>query len=177
MKSIKEVHGTFAEFGVHRGDTFMDILTEAERQNRVAYGFDSFRGMPEPGEHDSGYPAGKFDVGGPERLISRIERAGHPRSSYELIVGYIPASLELAPSDLKIAFSHVDIDHHATTRALLEWLVERTPTGGLMVCDDYFPGKTMLATRGINEFLAGRDDVEIIKMFGRKAALLKVEAK
>lgn len=166
IEEVKSVSGDFAEFGVHRGDHFMRFLAKGIEQGRTSYAFDSFRGMPEPGEHDPGYPLGKFDVGGPGALMRRLKN--FPDDSYKLIVGYIPGILEEIPDDVQFAFSYVDIDHHATTKALLDWLIKRVPVGGIIVCDDFFPQHNKLATRGIKEFVSECDVIEMVELWDRK---------
>lgn len=154
IEAVLPVSGDFCEFGVYQGTTFRRLLEHAKRAGRKAYAFDSFLGMDEPGEHDgTGYPKGRFTVGGWEKFQAEM---GGPDPAMVLRVGYIPALLFDArqPGPERIAFAYLDLDHYAPTLAALEYVWRRLSPGGLVLCDDYEPDKTMLASRAIVEFAA-----------------------
>ena len=151
--------GLRIEFGVFRGDTLALMTGHLER----TIGVDSFEGMPTPGPCDftpdgeSPYPKG--------RLRSNMDavRSAAPRA--HLVKGFIPQLFDWFDPAV-IAFAHVDLDHYEPTRATLDWLFPRMKTGGVIVCDDWFPDRDYLAAKAINEFA---EEVSGMKTCGRKA--------
>ena len=62
LELIKGVPYPIAEFGVHKGKTFIDMVKWANMHFIPIYGIDSFQGMPENTEKDNGhYPKGSFN--------------------------------------------------------------------------------------------------------------------
>lgn len=45
----------------------------------------------------------------------------------------------------------------------LRWLFKRLEIGGIVLCDDYFPKQTHLASFAIYEFIKGNKKTEILK--------------
>ena len=146
-----EIPGDFMELGVNDGDSFMRILHAAKDNSveRVCHAVDSFRGLPPPGLEDpQTYFKGKFDQGGPDRLIERILMAGFSPDGdeWEIWEGFVPDVLTAVPAnalkpawDGMLAMAFVDLDHCQPTRDALKWIWERLRVGGLLICDDYYP--------------------------------------
>lgn len=159
------VPGVYVEFGVLRGDTFVGLARAAQKRSREAWAVDSFAGMAEPTVRDFGpdganaYPAGRFDVGGPDGLTARLAADGI--TCARVFDGFIPAVLAMLP-DAPVAFAHVDLDHYAPTLDALRWVRARLSQGGVIVCDDWFPGRTWLASGAINDFLSEADGYEVL---------------
>lgn len=150
--------GARIEFGVFRGETLALIAADGE----PTIGVDSFEGMPEPGEFDfadgiNPYPRGRFAV--------PMSTAWGSAPSASLVKGVVPDVLDRIGST-GFAFAHVDLDHYASTLALLHWLWPRMKPGGVIVCDDWFPDRDYLAAKAINEFAQKVGDPQT---FGRKA--------
>lgn len=147
-RTLREVlaqapRGPRIEFGVHRGAT-LAIIAEHEG---LTVGVDSFEGMAEPGPFDyregrCHYPRG--------RLKAPIEIAAARVPRARLVRGWVPEVLADLP-DGPWAFAHVDLDHYEPTLATLQWLWPRMMRGGIICCDDFFPGRDWLAARAINQ--------------------------
>lgn len=135
--------GPRIEFGVYHGETLGLIARHPDQ----TIGVDSFEGMAEETDRDfldgvSHYPRGRFAV------TSRQASANAPRAM--LIKGFVPAVLSSVP-DGPYAFAHLDMDQYAPTKAALEWIFPRMMSGGIVCCDDWFAGRTVLAAGAINE--------------------------
>ena len=74
--------------------------------------------------------------------------------------------------DLAFAFSYLDVDHHEPTKAALQWLVDHTVPGGVILCDDFFQGATTLASKALNEFIRDMDPEAIRAETPGKSQLL-----
>ena len=145
------VQGDFAEIGVLAGETFIPLAAEAAKAGRIAHAVDSFRGMGKPLPQDGeGYPEGRFDVGGPGELQSRLDALGL-RKATRVHAGFVPSILtEL--KDSRFAFVHIDLDHYLPTKQALNFVWERMSPGGVMICHDYFPEKNQLASLAYKEW-------------------------
>lgn len=74
----------------------------------------------------------------------------------------------------EICFAHIDLDHYQPTAETAQWCFERLVPGGVIVFDDYFPGRTILATPAIEEFLLRYGgDIEFTRAAGRKLLVAK----
>jgi len=139
--------GVTIELGVFRGETLK--LMCQHRPDDPLIGIDTFAGMPEPGEHDivdgvSHYPKG--------RLAATMREAQRAVPAARLIAGTIPEVFGDLVIDQPIAFAHVDLDHYRPTLEALRWLWFRVRPGGVIACDDWFPGRDYLASRAIAEW-------------------------
>lgn len=147
MSTTRNIPGDVAELGVGRGDTFVRIAEQAYIQKKQCHAFDSFRGLGEPGPHDNAarYPRGKFDFGGPKKLLSKL---GPLKQHVTIWEGWIPAVFERVPADVRFSFVHLDLDHYEPTMAALKWLWPRMSPGGILLCHDC-TGKDSMASGAI----------------------------
>jgi predicted O-methyltransferase YrrM len=170
--------GDIAEFGVLRGGTTMRLAEIAKATQRKLWAVDSFEGMPEPGDEDAdgdgvqSYPKGRFAGFTPEMLWNRLFPTNEASIPYECVKGWIPQCLDRLDGN-RFAFVYVDLDHCDPTRKLLDWLVPRMVDGGIILCDDWFPGKDHLASVAIAEFYE-RADFDVIRTEYRQIAFRKV---
>ena len=124
--TIAPTEGLVLEFGVAEGTTIRYLAGAPAMFNRVIYGFDSFRGLPEAW---ATYPAGHFACKIPE-----------VPNNVELIVGMFAQTL---PRFLKAhrgacALVHIDCDLYSSTKTVLDLLAPRIVAGTVMVLDEYW---------------------------------------
>lgn len=122
--------GDFLEVGVYRGGSAMRLSDVAEKQGRVLYLCDTFRGIPERTPEIDRHEVGDFgDV-----VLSEV-RGALPRAVF--IIG--DARETLAELDTgPLAFVHLDCDQYATYRACISYLLPRMVRGGVMWFDDVY---------------------------------------
>jgi len=148
------VKGDFAEIGVFKGHTFKRLSLLALALGRVAHGFDSFEGMAPPTERDAGhYPAGKLSIGGVENFRKIMVDGNVPDVAYRLHAGFIPTCFTTYDDAVPLSFALVDVDQFEPTLEGLRWAWPRLNYGGVLVCDDYFPGRSILASGAIDEWM------------------------
>ncbi|MEQ1905973.1 MAG: class I SAM-dependent methyltransferase [Pirellulaceae bacterium] len=169
--------GDYAESGVYKGRTFLMIAKEAQTRSKIAHAFDSFQGMAPPGARDFGpggeceYPEGRLTTGGSGQLTRQLQSNGV--DNYRIHEGFIPQIFQTT-NIAKICFAHIDLDHYQPTVDTAKWCMERMVPGGVIVFDDYFPGRTLLATPAIEEFLQFYSgDIEFTRAAGRKLLIAK----
>lgn len=151
--------GARIEFGVFKGAT----LAEIAKHGGKTIGVDSFEGMAEPTERDMFKGGQPYPKG---RLAAGMEYARRVAPKAVLVRGFVPDVLSEI-TDTGFAFAHLDMDQFAPTLAVLDWIAPRMVPGGVVVCDDWFAGRNVLAAGAINQFAAGRGIA--LKAAGRMA--------
>lgn len=164
LETLKNIKGDFGEFGVYKGNTFVQLLSITKKQKKKAHAFDSFKGMAEPTKEDydlkgkTNYPKGKFDVNGSFSLINRLNSLGYKQNQdYIIWEGYIPQIFEKVEKNIIFSFCYIDLDHYKPTVDTLKWIWERLSIGGIILCDDYISNAYKLASKAIDEFLNFKD--------------------
>lgn len=144
--------GAFVECGVAQGGSSMVMaytLLSLGETSREIYLFDTFEGMPEPGEHDKGRfgePALRTwrQRGGSSWIChslrdvrSNMAHTGYPAARVHFVKGKVEETLlsETPPGD--IALLRLDTDWYASTRTEFEILYPRLTKGGIILVDDY----------------------------------------
>jgi hypothetical protein len=142
---LATLDGFTAEFGVYRGETLSFI---ADRIDKVAYGFDSFEGLPEPWFLQ--YGKGFFDLGGVAPTLAPQQH------NTRLVKGAFADSLPVFTRQIDgpAAFLHLDCDLYSSTATVLGGLADRIVPGTVIVFGAYFnyPGWQNHAHRAFREF-------------------------
>lgn len=126
-------------------------LTLYPEFERDLYLFDTYDGMPAPGEHDfdhTGAAAGSLLAKDPTRVgnvaavarlnevIRNMESTGYPAHKLHYVEGRVVEMIPfLAPE--KIALLRLDTDWYESTRHELIHLFPRVVPGGVLIIDDY----------------------------------------
>jgi len=127
LKSTEHIEGDVVEVGVYQGHKF---LLFCQQTKRICHAIDSFKGMAKPEEGDGNYPKGKFNVGGPGRLLKLTKHMNNTT----IHAGWIP---DVLPDIEKISFIHIDVDTRRPTAETLAWAWPRVVPGGILVCHDF----------------------------------------
>ena len=165
-----EISGAFVECGVWRGGSVMAMLLTLEHlgaEPRDVHLFDTFEGMPEPGEADrdlegrSAAGRSRTEGGadgwlrcGTDAVRANLETTGCDLARVHLVEGKVEDTLsEHAPAE--IALLRLDTDWYGSTRRELEVLYPRLNVGGVLIVDDY--GHWEGARRAVDEYLAAHE--------------------
>jgi hypothetical protein len=139
--------GIYAEFGVYKGETLSFV---ADRIDSVAYGFDSFRGLPQDWFMD--VRKGHFDLGG---VLPDVKAT---QENIRLVDGLFADSIPAfrAARHEPIAFLHIDCDLYDSAKAIFDGLGDRIVPGTVIVFDEYFnyPGWQNHEFKAFQEFCA-----------------------
>ncbi len=162
--------GEFVECGVYRGGScmLMALSLSAMAKERPAIRlYDTFTGMPDPGEEDiiawNGKPvsrriaearkSGYHDfcrwAASEEEVLENLSSTGYPMDRLILVKGDVAETLE---HDLpaSIALLRLDTDWYASTRFELERLFPLLSRGGVIIIDDY--GHFKGARKAVDEY-------------------------
>lgn len=143
--------GVIVECGVWKGGMLAGMATL--HPTKLVYGFDGFKGMPEPHEID-GKAAAQYWT-----------RKDHDncKADYDSVVSAMPKNVLLYEGEFadfpilwpifeKISILRLDCDWYASIKTCFNGLYGRVIQGGLVICDDYYTYDG--AARAINEFIS-----------------------
>ena len=151
------IPGDFVECGVWMGGSAGLMAVALERfdigKPRMLHLFDSFEGLPAPGEKDGNKAAGYWMnsanseflttqrcVAGAATVCSLLhERLGFSVERVVIHKGWFQDTLPgLGPEPQCIAVLRLDGDWYESTKICLEHLYERVSRGGVILLDDYY---------------------------------------
>ena len=168
MAMLNQVEGDFLEFGVYRGDRMVQafktakalvgavesgrdpLLRKASVENLKAmrfFGFDSFQGLPRPGEIDvvpgqaAWIGAGEFAATVPE-VRRRLKKKGCDEARTVLVDGWFDDTLnEATKTENRMTAAmvvHVDCDFYESAVPALEFCTDLLVDGSIIIFDDWF---------------------------------------
>jgi hypothetical protein len=126
--------------------------------------FDSFEGLPEPGEQDG--DKAKAHVGlckadlADARTLFR-SRVGYPEDLVIYHVGWFENTVPTSDTG-PIALLRLDGDWYESTKVCLEHLYQRIAPGGYLVIDDYMAWER--CKRAVDEFFQSRERPEAVQV-------------
>ncbi len=168
----RNIPGDVVELGVWRGGQSMTAALTLKRlgASRRLWLFDTFAGMPAPGEHDfkaaSGESAMKhweetkdgkgfsdWCCASLEDVRTNIASTGHADVRY--VQGMVEDTLRV-PANLpdRISILRLDTDWYESTKDELEILFPLLSPGGVLIIDDY--GSWGGAKKAVDEYFAGQ---------------------
>ena len=162
----RAIPGAVVECGVFRGGSAA-VLGRASSAARLLYLFDSFQGLPKPGDKDGAQAAAGFHEGwcqgDADEVRALLVRLGVSDERIRIVSGWFADTLPGAGTGT-IALLHIDADWYDPVRFCLNTLYDRVSPGGYVVLDDY--GRWEGCTRAADEFLAGRGLMSLLPNSG-----------
>jgi len=155
--------GAFVECGVWAGGS-AGMMSLADRERHL-WLFDSWQGLPEPGEGDISYQGHRRPAGWNHAERSQVERLllgrlGLDPERVHMVQGWFDETLPATRTEIgAIALLHLDGDWYESITTCLEQLYDGVVSGGFVVVDDYFHWQG--CARAVDEFLAPRERVEL----------------
>lgn len=151
------IPGDFVECGVWKGGSsgLMGLLlaSRSELGKRKLHLFDSFEGLPEPGEHD-GQSAAEYSGGANSGNLHSVHQCeagldevkaflltelGLPETHLAFHKGWFQHTIPALGSEpASIALLRLDGDWYESTKVCLDYLYPRLSKGGVVLLDDYF---------------------------------------
>jgi O-methyltransferase len=127
---ISNVNGDIAEAGVYRGFS-AKIICEGKKDKSVHL-FDTFAGLPEPGEFDSPI----LKQGNFKASLDTLEKDFSVYSNVKFYKGLMSDTIKLVPT-IKFCFVHLDVDLYESTLDGLRYFYNNMKTGGVILGHDY----------------------------------------
>lgn len=179
IRAVEYIHanaipGDIVECGVWRGGSTMSALLTLLRlneQHRRAFLFDTFEGMPPPGEEDKRYDEQAADDLLKKNEISdndgrniwcfatlddvrqNLRSTLYPSELIHFVQGKVEDTL---PHDAieTISLLRLDTDWYESTKHELETLFDKVSVGGVIIIDDY--GHWQGCKKAVDEFITSR---------------------
>ncbi|MDW5327068.1 TylF/MycF/NovP-related O-methyltransferase [Plantactinospora sp. KLBMP9567] len=128
------VAGDVVEIGCNAGYTSVWLATTmlALDPERELVLFDSFAGMPAPGDLDTHLPEGEC-LASAEQVEHNFRTRSLPMP--RVVAGWFDETLSQLPQ--RVCFGYLDGDHYRSIQLSLEQVWPRLEPGGLLVIDDY----------------------------------------
>jgi len=163
------VEGDMVECGVWKGGSMMAIartLLESGAAERNLYLFDTFEGMPAPGDEDvsfDGKPAHQllseadkesnwvWAYSAVEEVKRNVLSTGYPAERISFIKGKVEETIP-SKAPAKIALLRLDTDWYESTYHELVHLFPRLSSGGILIIDDY--GHWKGARKAVDEYFS-----------------------
>ena len=172
-----QVPGDFVECGVWMGGSAgimaVTLRLFAKDEQRNLHLFDSFEGLPAPGDEDGKKALDYWkDSGTSENLTAQrcvagsdavsfllFDRLRIPKRTVSIHQGWFQTTLpQLGPEPRSIAILRLDGDWYESTKICFDFLYDRVSPGGVILLDDYFCWEgcrkatdEFRATRGLEE--------------------------
>lgn len=167
-----KIEGDIVECGVWRGGSMMLVakkLMELDNSERKLYLFDTYEGMPQPGEEDvswnntdakilfdnfnnksekEGWCLSKLD-----EVKRNLNKTKYPSKNIKYIVGKVENTLPDSSIE-KVALLRLDTDWYESTKHELYSLYDKLVIGGVLIIDDY--GHWQGAKKAVDEFIKER---------------------
>jgi O-methyltransferase len=150
------VPGTIVECGVYNGGSAA-VMAYASFGARDLYLFDSFQGLPPPGEMDGVEARSRFHDGWCLGDLSKVKELfaelGIPGSRVHIIKGWFQETLPSITVN-QVALLHIDVDWYDSVRLSLHKFYDSVQPSGFVVLDDY--GRWEGCKRAVDEFIRER---------------------
>jgi O-methyltransferase len=144
------VPGALVDCGTWNGGS--TVLLSRGAPDRPIYAFDSFEGLPEPGELDGAESEGQagFCLGSEENVRRAFARYA-PSADLRIRKGWFQDTFPRAALEIdQVAVLHCDGDWYDSVLLSLETFYPKIPSGGYVVIDDY--GHWVGARRATDDF-------------------------
>ncbi|RLQ20773.1 hypothetical protein DWB85_16125 [Seongchinamella sediminis] len=165
IEKVQSVEGDIVECGVSigHGALLFTLLSDYINVPRVYYGFDSFEGFPAPVEKDESTPIkGQGFWANPPDTVLKVLRDGRIKEEViheriRLMKGWFDETIPQHKG--KIALLHLDCDLYESYKLSLELLYDKVQPGGVIMFDEYNDSRWPGATKAIDEFFEGKEEV------------------
>lgn len=163
------IRGNYGEFGVYKGDTFLEAISAARLfgQSEMRFmAFDSFSGLPEIKEYDEGkiFEQGQFSFG-QEDFLANLRKERVELERVDVYPGWFEQSLPSLELGGKFSFVYVDCDLYSSTVPVLKFLEDKLLQGALLVFDDWycFDSPRKGVRRAVQEWLQNNNNISLIE--------------
>ena len=173
----RQMPGDIVECGVWNGGSaaMMGVASmedPLEKKTRNIWLFDSFEGLPPPGDRDGDMERQSYFPGwnkGNIKLVQEVfGKFSYPSENLKIVPGWFDETIVREPIE-RIVILHIDADWYQSVRTVLELLYSRVVPGGYVVLDDYglWPG----CERAVLDYFAEHEiSAAIVRTVGKQGA-------
>lgn len=167
VRSTQKIGGDIAEVGVYRGGT-AKVICLAREQDKLLHLFDTFEGLPEPGEFDDAkWKKGGFMIS--DKDFEKIKKYFEDEKNVYFHKGIFPKTSSPV-KDSMFSFVHLDVDIYESTMDCLEFFYPRMNKGGIILSHDYHGASGV--KQAFNEFF-GKKLEPIVELSTSQCLIVK----
>ena len=164
LQATRGVAGEIAEVGTALGGSAR-LIAEYAGERQMLHVFDTFEGLPKPGEQDQQFSEGQYKTNFDKvkNYLSGLRVSFHK--------GIFPESAETT-KDARFSFVHLDVDLYKSTYEALDFFYPRMVIGGILISHDYviLPG----VTQAFADFFKDKPETPI-ELIGYQAMFVKLQ--
>jgi predicted O-methyltransferase YrrM len=164
LSAVSKIPGDIAEVGAYRGASAKLLAWVAPQ--RVLHVFDTFEGLPEPGEKDC-----KQFHRGQYRASEAELREYLDGCNVRIYKGLFPGTASTLANQ-SFAFVHLDADLYQSIKDGLEFFYPRMEKGGIILVHDFAPRHEGVY-RAVQEFFHERPE-PVMELTGNQAMIVKL---
>lgn len=164
-KAMAKIEGDMVEVGVFRGSS-AKIICEV-KGDKALHLFDTFEGLPEPGESDEGIMKAGSSRAGLEAVKNYLQH--YPNVHFHK--GLFPQETAGSVKNDTFSFVHLDANLYQTTLDSLEFFYGRMARGGVIITHDYscLPG----VRKAVDQFFEDKPE-PIVELSNTQAFITKL---
>jgi O-methyltransferase len=168
LRATENIAGEIAEVGTYRGASAR-LLRQYGASRKTLHVFDTFAGLPTPGEYDAQFRAGEFasDLAGVRAYLGD--------TGVEYHVGRFPESVDDRVRGMRFSFVHLDVDLYQGTRDCLEFFYPRMSSGAILVSHDFGADRAPGVLKAFSEYF-GEIQVPYVQLSGFQGMVVKLAA-
>jgi O-methyltransferase len=168
LRATENIAGEMAEVGTYRGASAR-LLRHYGAPGKTLHVFDTFAGLPTPGEHDAEFQAGQFasDLAGVRAYLGD--------TGVEYHVGIFPESVDDQVRAMRFSFVHLDVDLYEGTLSCLDFFYPRMTAGAILVSHDFGADRAPGVVKAFSEYF-GRIGVPYMQLSGFQGMAVKLAA-
>ena len=148
LTGSSKVEGDYLEFGVYRGDSFVNAWHAARGTGQSGirfYAFDSFRGLPDPSssevDKDGEFVEGQFSAARGQ-FERNLRSAGVDMGRVTVVEGFYESTLaDTKPREMGLEAASIvwiDCDLYSSAIAVLDFVTDLLQDGSVLVFDDWY---------------------------------------
>lgn len=168
VKATRDINGDIAEVGVYQGGS-AKLICEARNKNKIFYLFDTFEGLPTPGEFDGSLKNGEYSAS-----LKFAQDCLKSHKNIYFCQGIFPENAN-SIENKNFSFVHLDVDLYKSTLDALEFFYPRVNRGGIILSHDYGGGGEgeTAVKKAFDEFFADRPG-SIFELTGSQCMIVKL---
>lgn len=166
LRATENVAGEIAEVGTYRGASAR-LLRQYGAPRKTLHVFDTFAGLPQPGDHDAQFLKGQF-----ASELADV-RAYLGEAGMEYHVGRCPESADERVRAMRFSFVHIDVDLYQSTLDCLEFFYPRMSAGAILLSHDFGADRAPGVVKAFAEYF-GRIEVPYLQLSGFQGMAVKL---
>ncbi|MEP7353425.1 MAG: TylF/MycF/NovP-related O-methyltransferase [Acidobacteriota bacterium] len=164
VQSAAKIAGDLAEVGVYQGAS-AKLICETRSPDRHLHLFDTYAGLPQPGNLDPSFIAGEYscDLESVQQYLSAYQNVSFYKGLFPGTAGPV--------ADKRFSFVNLDVDLYESTQGALEFFYPRMSPGGILMSHDY--GSQTGVRMAFDQFLADKPE-PLVRLIGSQCLLVKL---